>query len=157
MSLLSIPINAMLHCIQIFMNTCEVMVQVKRYMRMTHCAIEFMLLPNSTYYKYLCLHWVSTLFGMIWCLFFKTLLQGFDLYTMFFLHCKCSMSLGACTHHNVMELPFKGVERRDIYEASSALRHLYQNNHMYIFTLQYVQTNVTHRFLCYFLAWSVNR
>lgn len=96
---------------------------------------------------------VLVLFGMIWCSSFKTLLQGLDLYTTFFLHCKCSMSLGACTHHNVMEhLPFKGAERRYIYEASSALRHLYQNNHMYIFTLQYVQTNVTHRFLCYFLA-----
>ena len=46
---------------------------------------------------------VLVLFGMIWCSSFKTLLQGFDLYTMFFLHCKCSMSLGACTHHNVME------------------------------------------------------
>ena len=53
----------MLHCIKIFTNACEVMMQVKRVIG------KAILHKLPIYNEYMCLCWVSTLSRMICCLF----------------------------------------------------------------------------------------
>ena len=68
-------LNAMLHRIPIFTNTCEVTMQVKRAIGKA----TFYILPIHN--EYMLLYWVSTLFCMICCLFsivVKALLHSFD-------------------------------------------------------------------------------
>ena len=58
----------MLHRIQIFRNTCEATMQVKRAIEKAILHILHKLPINK---EYMCLCWVSTLFWMICCLFFN--------------------------------------------------------------------------------------
>ena len=82
----------MLYCIQIFTNTCEVSMQVKR-------DIERILLQLSmnTYVLMLRLH-------IIWhdCSEMKAFLHGLDPYIKFSPRCNCATFLGTNTHHNAM-------------------------------------------------------
>ena len=92
----------MLHCIQIFTNAWEVTMQVKR-------AIERAILHKLPIYnEYMCLCWVSTLFGMIFCLFSSCIKSSTTrfrlLYTCitFYLRCKCATFLCSRTPRNSM-------------------------------------------------------
>ena len=92
---------SILHCIQIFTNTCVVTMQVKR-------AIERVILHKLTIYnEYICLCWVSILFGMICCFFSncgKSSTSRFrSLYITFYLCCKCATFLFARTPRNAMK------------------------------------------------------
>ena len=85
----------MLHCIQIFMNTCEVTMQVK-------WAIGKPVLHKlPLYYDSMYLCWISILFGMI-CLFsnYRSFTTRFQSWHMFYLRCECATFLCARTSRN---------------------------------------------------------
>ena len=92
-------LNAMLRCNQILTVTrCEVTMQVKRDIHVGKTILQTTC--TNILFKYMCVCLVSTLFGMICCLFYncnkKNLLHGID----FYLCCKCATFLGARTHRN---------------------------------------------------------
>ena len=97
----------MLYCIQICTNTCEVTMQVKRDI------IKIILHKLPIYYEYMCLCWVSTLFGMICCLFSNcnknsaTRLQSPN---NLYLRCKCVSFLGARIRNHCNEM-MRNMER----------------------------------------------
>ena len=80
----------MLHCMQILTNTWEVTMQLKRVIG------KAILHKLPIYHEYMCLCWVSTLFGLIWLFFIcnqsstTRFLSGF---IMFYLRCKCATFL----------------------------------------------------------------
>ena len=94
-------LSSMFHYIQIFTNTCEVTVQIKR-------AIGKAILHKlPIYYEYnvMCFRWAPTIFGMI-CLFSNrnksstTRLRSF--YITFYLWFKCATFLCALTPRNAL-------------------------------------------------------
>ena len=73
----------MFHWIEIFPNTCPVIIQVKNYTgKTTRCRVNNVIDKLPIYYEYVCWWWVSTLFWLIWLCFpnvMKPLLHDFDL------------------------------------------------------------------------------
>ena len=85
--------SSMLHCIQNFTNTWDVTKQAKRHIHV----------GKTIYYEYICLCWVSTLFGMI-C-YFSNCSESSNkrLRSLFYLCCKWATFLCARTHRNEMK------------------------------------------------------
>ena len=124
MSLLSVLMKGRFNAILIlFTNTCEVMMQVKPYIR--KIILQYRRTTNilRIYVPVLSLHiiWHDFLF------IFQRSTTWFRFLSMtFYLRCKGSMFICSHTHHNavmysIWELPFIGEERRAVYEECSAL------------------------------------
>ena len=132
----------MLHCIQIFTNTCIVTMQVKR--DVLH------ILPIYYGYMYMCLCWVSTLFGLIY-LFSTTRFRS--LYIPCYLRCKCSTFLYALTPHNAMICPLQWQRNHSwtVFGFNTIVTkvnyHVIQIYFIYTFDIYFLQ----YRWLQYFL------
>ena len=118
LSLKTEELNALLHRIQIFTNTCEVVMQITR----AKGKVILHKLPIYMYYEYnaMCLCLVSTLFGMI-CLFSRcnksSTTRLWSLYITIYLCCKCATFVlmwpysSQCNEDLHWDLPFIGAEK----------------------------------------------
>ena len=87
----------MLHCIQLFTNTCEVRKQVKRAVG------KAILHKLPIYNEYMCLCWVSTLFCMICWVFFPIVVKlYYTASTHMYITFQCATFLCARTPCNAM-------------------------------------------------------
>ena len=135
LSLQKTELNTMLHCIQIFTNTCEVTMQLKCYIgkALLHYRQTTNILPIHVLVLIKSPHYFAQLPVYVVCFpnVIKTLLHGFDphIYILPVLQIfPCSYLVPVLIpmqQHSIhADLPFIGVERREIYEECSAVRQI---------------------------------
>ena len=102
LSLQKTELNTMLHCIQIFTNTCEVTMQLKCYIgkALLHYRQTTNILPIHVLVLIKSPHYFAQLPVYVVCFpnVIKTLLHGFDPHIMFYPCCKFSRVLTWCRY-----------------------------------------------------------